>query len=101
MKIEHLGAALLGAAVGTVLGFVAGAAYARDPQAVRRTTQRVMRGAAQGLEQATLIAAQAREHIADLWAEAREDARAEVDARDFARAAAAAAAAAPSAATPA
>lgn len=101
MKVEDLargGVIVLGVAAGALLGFVAGMAYARDPQVLRRTAGRYLRGAAQGLEQATLMAAQAREHIGDLWAEAREEALAEVDARDFARKAAAAAAEAPQAA---
>ena len=97
MKVEDLargGLVVLGVAAGALLGFAAGVAYARDPQVLRRTASRYLRGAAQGLEQATLMAAQAREHVADLWAEAREEALAEVDAADFARKAAAGAAAA-------
>jgi|GEM_PF-2349183 len=96
MKVQALargGLLVLGVAAGALLGFAA-AASTRDPQALRRSAARYLRGAAQGLEQATLMAAQAREHIADLWAEAREDALADVDAADFARQAAAAAAAA-------
>lgn len=61
---------------------------ARDPQALRRTVRRMAREAARGLEHATLMAAQASEHVGDLWAEAREEARAEVDAADFERTAA-------------
>lgn len=98
MKVEDLargGLVVLGVAAGALLGFAAGIAYARDPQVLRRTAARYLRGAAQGLEQATLMAAQAREHVADLWAEAREEALADVDAADFARRAAAAGTAAP------
>jgi hypothetical protein len=101
MKVEDLargGLVVLGVAAGALLGFAAGVAYARDPQVLRRTAARYLRGAAQGVEQATLMAAQAREHVADLWAEAREEALADVDAADFARRAAAAGAAAPAAA---
>ncbi|MCU0814190.1 MAG: hypothetical protein MUC32_07665 [Burkholderiaceae bacterium] len=83
MKVEDLargGLVVLGVAAGALLGFAAGVAYARDPQVLRRTAARYLRGAAQGVEQATLMAAQAREHVADLWAEAREEALADVDA---------------------
>jgi hypothetical protein len=66
---------------------------ARDPEVLRRTA----RGLARGLERATLMAAQTREHVGDLWAEAREEALAEVDAADFERAAANASKAAPAA----
>jgi hypothetical protein len=45
-----------------------------------------------------LTAAQAREHVGDLWAEARDEALAEVDAADFERAAAEAAKTVPAAA---
>lgn len=102
MKVEDLargGLVVLGVAAGALLGFAAGMAYARDPQVLRRTAARYLRGAAQGLEQATLMAAQAREHVADLWAEAREEALAEVDAADFARRSAAATAATTAAAS--
>ena len=93
MKFEELvrpGYVVLGAvgiAATALLGFAAGVAVSRDPQAVRRTASRVARAAALGLERATLLAAQAREHVGDLWAEAREEAVADVDAADFKRAA--------------
>lgn len=97
MKIEDLsrsGPLALGVGLGlaatALLGFAVGVVVTRDPQVLRRVTRRV----ASGLESATLMAAQAREHIGDLWAEAREEARAEVDAADFERAAAKAAPAA-------
>jgi len=64
--IARPGLMLLGAAgltAAAVLGFTAGVIAGRDP-------------------------AQAREHVGDLWAEAREEALAEVDAADFAKAAA-------------
>jgi hypothetical protein len=90
MKIEDvarpglLALGVVGVAATALLGFAAGVAVARDPEVLRRTA----RGLARGLERATLMAAQAREHVGDLWAEAREDALAEVDAADFERAAA-------------
>lgn len=106
MKIEDvarpglLALGLVGVAATALLGFAAGVAVARDPEVLRRTA----RGLARGLERAKLMAAQAREQVGDLWAEAREEAVAEVDAADFDRvvkkaaktAPAAAAAAAPS-----
>jgi len=100
MKIEEvarpgmLALGVVGIAATALLGFAAGVAVARDPDVLRRTARRLARG----LERATLMAAQAREHVGDLWAEAREEALAEVDAADFERAAASAAKAAPTAA---
>lgn len=82
---------VVGIAATALLGFAAGVAVARDPEILRRTARRVARG----LESATLMAAQAREHVGDLWAHAREEAVAEVDAADFERAASSAAKAAP------
>ncbi len=103
MKIEDvtrpgvLAWGVVGVAATALLGFAAGVAVGRDPELLRRTA----RSLARGLERATLMAAQAREHVGDLWAEAREVAIAEVDAADFDRAArnAGKAAAATSAAT--
>lgn len=86
---------VVGIAATALLGFAAGVAVARDPEILRRTARRVARG----LESATLMAAQAREHVRDLWAQAREEAVAEVDAADFERAASSAAKAAPAAST--
>jgi hypothetical protein len=103
MKIEDvarpglLALGVVGVAATALLGFAAGVAVARDPEVLRRTA----RGLARGLERATLMAAQTREHVGDLWAEAREEALAEVDAADFERAAANASKAAPAAAAPA
>jgi len=100
MKIEDvtrpgvLALGVMGVAATALLGFAAGVAVARDPELLRRTA----RSLARGLERATLMAAQAREHVGDLWAEAREEAIAEVDAADFDRAAKDAAKAAPAAA---
>ena len=96
MKIEALARpglvvlGVVGVAATALLGFAAGVAVARDPEAVRRTTRRVARAAALGLERVTLLTALAREHVGDLWAEAREAAVADVDAADFKRAATAA-----------
>ncbi|MDM7950846.1 hypothetical protein [Hydrogenophaga sp.] len=97
MKIEDvarpgvLALGIVGVAATALLGFAAGVAVARDPAVLRRT----VRGLARSMERATLLAAQAREHVEDLWAEAREEALAEVDAADFERAATSAATAAP------
>ena len=94
MKFESLGRpglialGVVGVAATALLGFAAGVAVARDPDAVRRTTRRVARAAALGLERATLMAAQARERLGDLWAEARDAAAADVEDGDFERAAA-------------
>lgn len=104
MKIDELARpglmalGVVGIAATTLLGFAVGLAMARDPQALRRTARRVVREAARGLERASLMAAQAREHVGDLWAEAREEALAEVDAADFKRATAGASKASPTAA---
>jgi hypothetical protein len=99
MKIEDvarpglLTLGVVGVAATALLGFAVGVAVARDPAVLRRTA----RGLARSLERATLMAAQAREHVGDLWAEAREEALAEVDAADFERAAKSASRAAPAA----
>lgn len=100
MKTENLARpgvlalGVLGIAATALLGFAAGVAVARDPEILRRSARRVARG----LESAALMAAQAREHMGDLWAHAREEAIAEVDAADFERAASSAAKVAPVAA---
>ena len=97
MKIEEItrpGMLALGAvgfAATALLAFAAGVAVARNPEVLRRT----MRSVALGIEHATLMAAQASEHIGDLWAQAREEAVSSVDAADFERAAAGAAKTAP------
>jgi len=94
MKIEDMARpaglmaiGMVGIAATALLGFAAGVAVSRDPEALKRTARRVAREAARGLERVSLMAAQTREHVADLWAEAREEALAEVDAADFERAA--------------
>lgn len=68
-----------GVAATALLGSAVGDAVAPDPEVLRRTARRLTRG----LERATLMAGQAREHVGDLWAEAREEALTEVDAPDF------------------
>jgi len=96
------GAVAVAALAGTAVGFAAGFVVGRDPAAARRATGRATQWAATGVEQATLWAAQLREHIGDLWAEAREASLGAVDAADFQRhAAAATTAAASSGPTPA
>ncbi|MBC7938495.1 MAG: hypothetical protein H7Z19_01830 [Chitinophagaceae bacterium] len=105
MKIESLARpglialGMVGIAATALLGLAAGVTMTRDPQAVRRAVRRVAHSVALGLERSALMAAQAREQIGDLWAEAREAAVSEVDDADFKRAAAGAARA-PSAAVP-
>jgi len=77
---------LFGVAATALLGFAAGVAVSRDPESLMRTARRLARDAAKGIERASFFAAQASEHIGDLWAEAREEARAEIDAAEFERA---------------
>lgn len=89
---------VVGLAATALAGFAVGVAVSRDPEALKRSARSLARNAARGIEQATLLAAQAREHLGDVWAEARQEALAEVDEADFARAAAAAPMAAPTAA---
>lgn len=104
MKFEELArpgllaVGALGFAATALLGFAAGVALARDPEGLRRTARRVAGEAARGFERASLLAAQAREQIGDLWAEVREEAVSEVDTADFKRAAARASKATPAAA---
>ena len=102
MKLEEIarpGVVMLGVAglaAGALLGFAAGVAVMRDPEAARRAAARAARLASQGFEQATLLAAQAREHLGDIWAEAEAavaHARTTADEADFAREAASAASA--------
>lgn len=94
MKIEELARpgivvfGLAGIVATALLGYAAGVVVSRDPESVRRAARRVVGAAAFGLERATLMAAQAREHVGDLWAEAREAAIVDVDAADFTHAAA-------------
>lgn len=95
MKILDLarpnwGAVAVAALAGTAVGFAAGFVVGSDPAAARRAAGRATQWAATGVEQATLWAAQLRERIGDLWAEAREASLGAVDAADFKRHAAAA-----------
>jgi uncharacterized protein YdaU (DUF1376 family) len=80
---------LLALAGSAVVGFAAGYLIGRDPQLLRR----VLAAAAQGWEQTRLSLAEAREDLADQWAEATESARRDVEAAAFATAAAATSAA--------
>lgn len=78
---------VLGAAALLAAGFAAGFVVARDPAVVRR----LARAVAGGAELLSLALSETREELADLWAEAREDARAAVEETAFARSEAAAA----------
>jgi hypothetical protein len=66
------GGVLLGVAAVAALGFAAGYLAGRDPQRLRRWSQ----AAAGGLERMQTALSETREELADLWAEARADARA-------------------------
>jgi hypothetical protein len=80
---------LLALAGGAALGFAAGFVLGRDP----RLLQRVLAAAAASWEQTRLAVAEAREEVADQWAEATEAARNDIEEAAFAAAPAAAAAA--------
>jgi hypothetical protein len=89
------GGAVVGGIVAiAALGFAAGFLVARNPQSLRRFARAV----AGGLERLQVAMAETREEVADLWAEVRAEARADVEEAAFARAAAATAAAAAAAA---
>ncbi len=79
---------LLALAGTAAVGFAAGYLLGRDPQFLRR----VLAAAAQGWEQTRLAVAEAREDLADQWAEATESARHEIEDAAFAAGPAAAAA---------
>jgi hypothetical protein len=81
------GAALLGVAAAGALGFAAGFIVARDPRVLRR----VAGALAAGAERVSVAVAESREELADLWAEVRDEARADAEVRAFADAEAAAA----------
>ncbi len=83
------GAVALAVAAAAALGFAAGWLLARNPELARRAA----RSLAGGWERVGGALAESREELADLWAEARENARATVDDEAFSAAAAAAAAA--------
>jgi hypothetical protein len=72
--------AALGLAALAAAGFAAGYVVARDPATLRR----LVRAVAGGAERVSLALAETREELADLWAEAREDARAAVEEAAFA-----------------
>lgn len=81
---------LLVLAGSAAVGFAAGYLIGRDPQLLRR----VLAAAAQGWEQTRLSLAEAREDLADQWAEATESARHDIEEAAFAAAPTAAASAA-------
>jgi hypothetical protein len=66
------------AAVAAV-GFAAGYVVARDPQSLRRWA----RAAAAGLERVQVALAETREELGDLWADARAQARQDVEDASF------------------
>lgn len=81
---------LLALAGSAALGFTAGFLLGRDPRFLRR----VLAAAAQGWEQTRMAVAEAREDLADQWAEATEAARHDIEEEAFAAATAQAAPAA-------
>lgn len=85
---------LLAMAGSAALGFAAGYLLGRDPQFLRR----VVAAAAQGWEQTRVAMAEAREDLADRWAEATEAARQDIEEAAFAAGTTEAAAAATAAA---
>lgn len=74
---------LLALAGSAALGFAAGYLLGRDPQALRR----LVAAAARGWEQTRLSVAEAREDLADQWAEATAAARQDIEEHAFAEAA--------------
>lgn len=85
---------LLAMAGSAALGFAAGYLLGRDPQLLRRVAAAV----AQGWEQWRMAMAEAREDLADHWAEATEAARQDIEEAAFAAGTTEAAAAATAAA---
>jgi len=73
-------AALLGLAAAGALGFAAGFIVARDPRVLRRVAGAIAAGA----ERVSVAVAESREELADLWAEVRDEARADAEVRAFA-----------------
>lgn len=71
---------LLALAGTAAVGFAAGYLLGRDPQVLRR----VLAAAAQGWEQTRVAVAEAREDLADQWAEATESARHDIEDAAFA-----------------
>jgi hypothetical protein len=84
-----VGVLALGAAA--TAGFLAGYIVGRDPE----TARRLARSVAGGLTRAQVAAADAMESLGDLWAEARAEARREVEDERFAEESTIAAAATP------
>jgi len=82
------GGAVAGVAATLAVGFVAGAALTRDPQALRRWAK----AGAVGLMRLQISAAEAREELADMWAEVQAEAVEEVEEQAMAAARAAQAA---------
>jgi hypothetical protein len=78
---------LLALAGSAAVGFAAGYLLGRDPRFLRR----VLAAAAQGWEQTRMAVAEAREDLADQWAEATESARHDIEEAAFVSAPAAAA----------
>ena len=90
MKLPALGkpgTIALAVAAAAAVGFAAGYLVARHPDLLRRW----MAALAAGGERLTGSAAEAREHLADLWAQAREEAQQAAEDESFAAAHAAAA----------
>ena len=83
------GAIALGVVAAGALGFALGYAVARDPQKLRQ----LARAIAGGVERVSGAIAESREELADLWAEVRADAQADIEAQHFAAEESAAAAA--------
>jgi hypothetical protein len=71
---------LLALAGSAALGFAAGFLIGRDPRFLRR----VLAAVAQGWEQTRIAVAEAREDLADQWAEATEQARRDIEEEAFA-----------------
>lgn len=84
------GTIALGVVAAGAIGFAAGFLVARDPQRLRQ----LARAVAGGVERVAVALAESREELADLWAEAREDARHDIETQAFTAAAAATASAA-------
>jgi hypothetical protein len=72
--------ALLSLAAAATAGFVAGYLVGRDPE----TARRVAKSIAGGVTRTRVALAEARESLADLWAEARNDAQREIEEERFA-----------------
>jgi hypothetical protein len=90
MKASDLGrpgVIALSVAAAAALGFAAGYLVARNPELLRRWAGLL----AGSVERLTGSAAETREHLADLWAQAREDALQATEEASFAAAEAAAA----------